>query len=445
MIWKCLKNKMDEYSGQTIKCADKVLTYAEILETVSDLNLDLKAQKYGILCEHEINSVIALLACFSANTTAVLMSYRYGESHCDKIIQQTELAYIITDKGGRLHIEQICEEKKEKENLNDIAIIMSTSGTTGYPKCAMLSRSAVLFNAEAVLDYFPICMSDTILIVRPIYHCAVLVAELLVSLMRGLNIVLYDHAFNPIEILHLIKQEHITVMCATPTIFTLLAKLSRGKISIQKIVLSGEILTDLSKNILCDAFCDTEIYHVYGLTEAGPRVSYCPPDLFYKTEPNVGVPIRGVQVKIENGELLVKSPSMMCGYYGNTDAYNRAISCGWLHTGDMAEIKNGNIVIKGRKDSMIIRSGMNIYPQEIENELLKSDFVTEAVAYPIDLPGFSVRIGVKVVISREISVEEIRRFCIDKMPGYMLPDEINIVDEIPKNGSGKIIRKKVYE
>ena len=129
----------------------------------------------------------------------------------------------------------------------------------------------------------------------------------------------------------------------------------------------------------------------------------------------------------------------MKGYYNDPDATAKAIRNGWLYTGDIAERdESGRVYIKCRRDNMIIRSGMNIYPQEIENALKQDERIRDVLAYGEKNETVSEKIHIKVVTA--LSKSEIFEVCRKHLSTYQLPDVINIVDEIPKNASGKVIR-----
>ena len=146
-------------------------------------------------------------------------------------------------------------------------------------------------------------------------------------------------------------------------------------------------------NRIAKTFAGTRIYHVYGLTEACPRVSYLPPELFEKHLGSVGVPLSSVSIKIvkvdgegarvgEDGILWVKGENIMLGYYNAPDMTDKVLRDGWLCTGDVAYMNaDGMLYIKGRSDNMIIRAGMNVYPAEIENALSEDRRVKEVMAY----------------------------------------------------------------
>ena len=154
----------------------------------------------------------------------------------------------------------------------------------------------------------------------------------------------------------------------------------------------------------------------------------------------MGRPLDSLRARIVDGELQLAGPSIMKGYYNRPEATDRALEGGWLHTGDMAERDGaGRLYIRGRRDNMIIRSGMNIYPQEIENALRGERGIAEALAFGVRDERVGQRIHLQV--ATDLTRAEVYRVCQARLPGFQLPDVIEVVKEIPKNASGKILRK----
>lgn len=190
------------------------------------------------------------------------------------------------------------------------------------------------------------------------------------------------------------------------------------------------------------AMPDTRIYNVYGLTEASPRISYLPCEQFDRHPTSVGVPLRSVQARIVDGELLVRGLSIMKGYYRQPEATAKALDGGWLHTGDMVEAdSNGYLYIHGRRDDMIIRGGMNIYPQEIENAVKQDGRIVDAMVWGTR----DGRVGQKInimALAPGIGENELLQICRERLPGYQLPDHAQLVSALPRNGSGKLLRPR---
>jgi len=438
MLYEFLKEKMLQYPDQVISNDTETITYQELLEYAEAFGETLTKDKYGLLFESDLDTAKALLACLYANKTAILLSKRYGEAHTQRIIETVKLSYLITEDG----IKHISDEEDECEDLSNVALIMCTSGTTGKPKGAMITCDNLITNLTDISKYFGINSSDHILIARPLYHCAVLTGEFLISLCKGLRISFMTEGFAPAKILKKAKGTNVTTLCGTPTLLYHLSGMSlksKDPLVLKNIAVSGECMTQTVAQIMRKAFPNTDIYNVYGLTEASPRVSYLSPEEFDNNPTSVGVPLSSLRAKVIGNELLISGNSIMKGYYNNPEATAHAKQDGWLHTGDIAEMDaHGRIYIKCRKDNMIIRAGMNIYPQEIENALKKVESIVDVLAYGVKKDTVSEKIYIKVVTA--LRKTEVYNICKEKLLSYELPDVIEIVDELPKNASGKVIR-----
>lgn len=477
MLWNIIKTKMLESKDSQITDSENSYTYSQIVNRVNAISHNLSAavhqkSKCGILCESGLNTALAILACFNSNIIPVPMSKSYGAEHCRKIFKSTKPDFIIADRDSGC----LCEtgfpvfniednemqgkvlEKMPDPQLLEAALIMCTSGTSGLPKGAVITAQGLINNIKDIDRYFSISKKDKILIARPLYHCAVLTGELLISLYKGVNICFYDGKYNPALILGILGDRNITVLCGTPTLFNHLALYAKGlnmNPALRVAVLSGECLSSgVAENIRAQ-FKDTDIYNVYGLTEASPRVSYLPPDLFNSYPESVGVPLDSVSVKIvdddfaeildeKDGNLMINAPSVMSGYYNDEKLTAKTIIDGWLYTGDIA-CKNdeGLLFIKGRADDMIIKAGMNIYPKDIENALIKSPKISQIMARRYASKNTQT-ISIDVILAENYmsaSAHEIMGECKRLLAPYQWPGRINIVNFLPKNASGKIVRK----
>jgi acyl-CoA synthetase (AMP-forming)/AMP-acid ligase II len=450
MIFGYLQSKMQKNLDSLIYDETNVISYGGLLKYAETFGENLRkydCRKFGILCRSELNSAKALMACFYVRKTVVMLSHRYGEKHNRNIIETAGLTHIITDNGIEIMSGSNTKLKaNDSEILSDTPLIMYTSGTTGNPKGTMLTHENLITNLKDIEAYFKIRKGQKILIARPLYHCAVLTGEFFISLVKGLDIIFNNNGFNPADILRAVRQNDISVLCGTPSMLyhiSSAAKKTTQPLPIKTVAVSGECMTAKTAELMRSALPSADIYHVYGLTEASPRVSYLPPELFDKHPLSVGLPLNSLKAKIKDGELLVKGGSVMKGYYNDTEATKKVIKNGWLHTGDIAEIdESGMITIKSRKDDMIIRAGINIYPQEIENALKKDERITEAVVCGINNETAGQKICLRAVAGN-LSKSEIFNICKKLLPLYQLPDIIEVVDAVPKNASGKVIRRKL--
>lgn len=445
MLWEFIKHNMLSHPGSEIAEETAAMTYEEAVVFAENFSKKLQGPCYAVLCQSELMASLALLSCFAAGVTAVPLSYRYGEQHLRRILETIHPPFVITDMGGTLTVVDVDtgEYGKDLMPTPTPAVILCTSGTTGKPKGVMLSEKNILTNLRDIQSYFSVEKKDKILIARPLYHCAVLTGEWLLALSKGMDIRFYSRPCNPAELLATIRAHDITAMGGTPTLLQLLARFGEREAEpfpLQHVVVSGEPLGRQAGTRIRKGFPNATIYHVYGLTEASPRVAYLPPELFDTQSDWVGKPLPSVQVAILDGELCVKGDNVMLGYYNDRALTQKVLRDGWLHTGDMAVMnEEGLIQIKGRKDNMIIRAGMNLYPQELENALLADERVEEVLVYGIQDELWGQRIGLQVK-GKFHSQAAVCRLCAKVLPPYAQPSKVELVDSLPKNGSGKLIR-----
>ena len=454
-LWNYIKQHLQNHPEQTVSENTASMSYEDMAIWAEEFSKKLYGiECCAILCSSEMTASMALLACFAAGVTAVPLSMRYGEAHCNKILDTISPDGIIMDTNGEITVYKLkdCQYITPPDHP---ALIMCTSGTTGKPKGAMLSEKNIWTNVSDIADYFTMDGSDTILIARPLYHCAVLTGEFLTAIVRGANIRFYSEQFNPTKILELIKEYGITAFCGTPTLLSIMARFNRSNASetLRHICISGECMgAEVGRKIRA-AFPTCRIYHIYGLTEACPRVSYLPPEHFEEYPDCVGIPLKSVSIKIlneqgnlcranEEGILYIKGENVMLGYYREPEKTAKVLKDGWLCTGDIAIINDaGFLKIKGRNDDLIIKSGMNVYPAEIEGVVKQDLRVKEILVYGFQ-NSFGTQIGMKLVGAFS-SVEEVKQLCMKVLPSFQVPSVIELVDELPKNGSGKIIRRKM--
>lgn len=451
-LWSFLKEKMLCNSQQTICEKGAKLSFEELIVWAERFSKELEGIRCcAILCKSQMATAMALLGCFAAGVTALPLSLRYGEKHCQKILETISPDALITDENGEFQICTIFDSDYKTPKVHP-ALIMCTSGTTGTPKGIMLSEKNIIANVSDIADYFKIGTSDSILISRPLFHCAVLTGEFLCSLIKGTKITFFSDAFDPIKIISLLKQEEITVFGATPTLLNILSdfknKLEPNKL--KHICVSGECMDRKTGKRIAQSFPKRKIYHVYGLTEAAPRVAYLPPELFSRYPDHVGLPLNSISLKLltkdgktpdagKEGVIWIKGPNVMIGYYNDKAKTSETIKKGWLCTNDIGVInKAGLLKIKGRCDDIIIRSGMNIYPAEIESALKTDPRVKEVLVFGYKTK-YGTQIGVRIVGDFSSS-DEVKKTCIKLLPMYQVPSLIELVDKLPKNGSGKIIR-----
>ena len=452
-IWSFLKKQMLKNPTQYICENNAEMNYADLVAYAEIFAKKLASETCcAVMCNSEMAQAIGILSCFAANVTVVPISLKYGEAHCKRIIKFISPSALITDLNGELNILKF-DVSNHKRN-KDVALIMCTSGTTGTPKGVMLSHKNIICNVSDISQYYSLNSKDSILISRPLYHSGVLTGEFLLGLIRGARVRFYSDKFNPYMILNLINQYSITSLCATPTMWNAICRCCREpNHTLKSIGISGECLSRDIGNKILNTFPNAKIHHGYGLTEASPRVSYLPYKEFKYYMEYVGIPLRSVKIKIlthngkiakqgESGILWVQGNNVMMGYYQSPELTRKTIRDGWLCTGDIAQIDdNGYLKILGRSDDMIIRAGMNIYPQEIESIVRLDKRVNDVYVYGVENNKTGVGLAMDIVGDFE-SNDEVRKMCCDMLPAYQVPVSISIVPSLNKTPTGKIVRKR---
>jgi len=348
----------------------------------------------------------------------------------------------------------------------DAINVQYTSGTTGFPKAAMLSHRNLLLNAFYIGQCQQLTHEDRICIPVPFYHCFGCVLGTLCAVVYGAAMVVPADTFHAGATLNAIERFGATAIYGVPTMF--IAELSDPSLATRN-------LASLRTGIMAGSPCPIEVMrqvvdrmgarHItiaYGQTEASPVVTQTRTDdpLELRVE-TVGRPLPGVEVKIvdahsgaelgdnEPGELCTRGHLVMLGYYKDPDATRAAIDPdGWLHTGDIAlRLANGYYRITGRIKDMVIRGGENIYPREIEEFLFTHSAVEQAsvVGVPDDRYVEELCAWIKLKDSASVTEDEIRKFCRQYLAHYKVPRYVKFVREFPQTVTGKIQKFKIRE
>jgi HIP---CoA ligase len=338
----------------------------------------------------------------------------------------------------------------------DISDIIFTSGTTGAPKGAMLTHGASVRTYTAWSDLVGLRHGDRYLIVYPFFHTAGLKSGILACVLTGATI--YPHpVFDVVSVMRRVAEERITMLPGPPTVFQSILNhpdFASFDLSSLRLAVTGAAVVPVSIiRRMRDELRFENVVTGYGLTETTGTVSMCrhddPPEVIAET---VGRPLPGVEVRVVDddgtdapiGELLVRGFNVMKGYFNNPEATAEAIDAeGWLKTGDVGLIDDrGNLRITDRKKDMFIVGGFNAYPAEIENALLGHPDVAQVavVGVPDDRLG---EIGVAFVLPRPghtVDPAQVIEWCKDRMANFKVPRRVVVVDALPLNPSGKVMK-----
>lgn len=342
---------------------------------------------------------------------------------------------------------------------DDLAVILYTSGTTGKPKGAMLTHKNLYSNAMDAGHFLNFSSTEKVIATLPAFHVFCLTVALNAPLMYGATVILVPK-FSPKVIFDIIRTQKATVFAGVPTMYNFLYQYPEGKTedfeSIRLCISGGSSLpVALLENF--EKKFNVVISEGYGLSEASPVTTFNPLDRPRKAG-SIGTNISNVLNRVVNelgedvpvgvvGELIVKGPNVMKGYYKMPEETINTIRDGWLYTGDLARMdEDGYFYIVDRKKELILVGGFNVYPREVEEVLYNHPEVVECAV--IGLPDENLGEYVKayvVVKNSEVTDQVLIEYCKAHLVKYKVPSSIEIISEIPKNATGKILRRALKE
>lgn len=346
---------------------------------------------------------------------------------------------------------------------DDLAILQYTGGTTGVSKGAMLTQSNILANMAQIQNCARAIVNDgeeTVLTALPLYHIFALAVNFLSFLAMGQRMILVPKPV-PIEnTVKIFRKYKITVMTGVNTLYNSLANnpdFQANPAKTLKIALGGGMAVQEAVQKKWRALTGKSILEGFGLTEASPVTHINPSESLIRTN-SIGIPVastlskvvdeQGTEVALgETGELIVQGPQVMAGYWQLPDETKKTIRDGWLWTGDMARMDaDGYFYIVDRKKDMILVSGFNVYPNEIEEVLASHPKVLEAAVVGIaDADsGESVKAFV-VAKDPSLTIEELKAHCKEQLTGYKRPKSFELRKDLPKTNVGKILRRELRD
>ncbi len=343
----------------------------------------------------------------------------------------------------------------------DIALLQYTGGTTGLPKGAMLTQRNLVANALQLRAWFPRARrgEGSFLSVLPFFHVYGMTVALNVPISMGATLILIPR-FQIKELLRTIKRYRPTIFPGVPTIYIAINQyphLERYPLSSIEECISGSAPLPLEVQQRFEALSGSRLVEGYGLSEASP-VTHC--NLFYgrQVKGSIGLPLPDTEARIvdptsdeplepgEVGELVVRGPQVMAGYWNCPEETERALRGGWLHTGDLARMdEQGFFYIVDRLKEMINCSGFKVYPREVEEVLYSYPGVAEAavIGIPDKYRGESVKAFIVAKRGVRLKTAELIAYCRERLAKYKLPHQIEFRETLPKSLVGKVLKREL--
>ena len=460
-IWMC---------GATVVPINPMYTSEEQSRLIADCGASL------IICQDDLFQATAPAATMAENLRAIITT-----SPLDLLDPLQEIPGQLRS-STRLHCEGALDlvillNRNDTERFNlirpkrqDLAYLVYTSGTTGPPKGAMLTHANIVYNTHVYEKAIRLDRNDVVLGVAPMFHITGIVAHLAVSFRLAIPFVLF-HRFEAADVLQLIETHRITFTVAAITVYTALLnhpELKQHNISTFRKAYSGGAPVSPSTVENFQRTLGLTLHNVYGLTESASPVTITPlgekgPVDEASGALSVGLVIPGVDAWIVNennpdeilppgeaGELVLKGPCMIDGYWKKPEETNHVIKEGRFFTGDIAKIdENGWCYIVDRKKDLINVSGFKVWPRDVEDVLYQHPSVKEAavVGIPDEYRGETVKAYVSLNdnFKGKTTPAELIAFCKEKMAAFKYPRQLDIIDEIPKTLTGKFLRRQLRE
>ncbi len=495
-----LESSANKYPDKTALIHDgQKYTFAEIEMLVNNLAMTLSecgvipGDRVAIIFHNCIEYVVSYYAAMKCGGVSVPLSSDIKSSGLKTILSELDAAALITsskfdeviadvelpdfrlkaliiknplkisdsDAANVVSWDDAVKGNAVKFNLDipasSLASIIYTSGSTGVPKGVMLTHSNIAANTDSICSFLKLSENDRQMVVLPFFY--VMGKSLLnTHFAAGASVVINNKFAYTASVLKQMEELAVTGFSGVPSTYAYLlhrsplASYRERLTSLRYCSQAGghmpkQIKEDLRK-ILPD---HTEIFIMYGATEASARLTYLPPEKFAEKIESIGIPIPGVTMKvIDNdgnqllagvtGELVGSGMNIMQGYWKDPELTGKVLDSNGYHTGDLGYAdEDGFLYLVGRKDSMLKCGGHKINPQEVEDALIETGLLVEAaiIGVPDDLMGNRL-VAFAVTISNDTTGNEILTECSRILPKYKIPSEIKLVKSLPKKSSGKI-------
>jgi acyl-CoA synthetase (AMP-forming)/AMP-acid ligase II len=463
---------------------ERTVTFAELLEDVRETARGYVAlglapgDRVVVWGPNSITWAVRALAVTYAGAVLVPANSRYTGHEVADLVARTHARLAVVEDGflGRTQVADLesvgigdcrilpmdtapdpgdvsaddVDARAEAVQADDVADILFTSGTTGRSKGAMSAHRQTVGVARAWGELGGLTVDDRYLVVNPFFHSFGYKAGIMVGLTTGAA--LYPLAtFDLDETMRIIDRERVTVLPGAPTIYQSLLDApgrSGHDLSSLRLAVTGAAVVPVALiEQMRDELAIDSVVTAFGMTEAVVVTMCRPGDDAETVATTCGRPIPGMEITTgEQDELLVRGEFVMLGYLDDPGATAEAIDGdGWLHTGDVARIdERGNLAITDRLKDMYISGGFNVYPAEVEQSLARHPGVVEAAV--VGVPDRRLgEVGKAFVVRRDpsLTADDVIGFARDRLANFKVPREVELVDSLPRNLSGKVLKTEL--
>jgi acyl-CoA synthetase (AMP-forming)/AMP-acid ligase II len=435
------------------------LTYRDLWDRAALVAGGLRAQgitpgdRVAIRLGNGADWVLAFWGTQLAGAVAVPVNTRFTEDEARYVIEDSGAAYVF--EGA---LPTGTPQVHESAGPDDAAAIFYTSGTTGFPKGAVITHANFLSNCESCRRAAGLDGALTTLVSVPLFHVTGCNSQLLVACYMGGTTVIMPQ-FEVDAFLHTIEDERIDVLTSVPAIYWLAINSPRfAETDVSSVGFlsygGAPIAPELVHRIMA-AFPGARVGNGFGLTETSSLTTYLPHDYAAEHADSVGFPVPVCDLRLDDlfgqknyGELLIRGPNVVAGYWNKPEATAETFADGWLRTGDIARIDDDGLVhIVDRAKDMINRGGENVYCVEVENALAGAPGVFEAAVVGVPDPVMGEKVGaVLVPMPGGLEVAEVQAYLAQNLADFKVPQFISVRTEpLPRNPGGKILKRRLRD
>lgn len=452
-----------------LRYRDEKISYADLAEQAARFAGRLQADGIGagdrvaLAAVNEPAFVVAYLGALRAGAVAVPTNPQAPGPELDRELGPVAPAAVLRADDLRAGPGPVTADLVPRDD-DDLAVILFTAGTAGHPKAPMLTHGNLVANLRQVLDHPGLRLrpDDVALGVLPLFHVFGLNVSLGVALAAGAAVVLVDE-FHPRETLGVVREHAVTVVAGVPAMYAAWLELPESEappdaFASVRLAVSGAASLHPRVAAGCRDRFGIAIHEGYGLTEAAPIVTTSALAGSTPREGSIGPPLPGVEVRLvdvdgadvlagDPGEIWVRGPNVFKGYWGDDEATARALTDdAWLRTGDIAVVdEEGELRLVDRSKDVIIVSGFNVYPAEVEEVLREHPAVAETavVGEASDRTGEAVVAYVVPVSGQGPAAADLTDHCARSLARYKCPARVEVVDELPRSFAGKVLRREL--
>ena len=474
-VFQAIKQETKNFSGKTAVIeGDNRISYGKLLSSAEEIASALKGKgvmpfhRVGLLCGDSIDYIATSLAVLSLSAVVVPISQGQTETEIASILDRIAVNFLVFEKGSYenegaqalqskgfhqkeffIREREITEEPCEEYYKINPAFIRFSSGTTGISKGVVLSHESIIERTDAADKGLKITSGDNILWVLSMsFH---FVVTILLFLRRASTIIICNNTF-PESLIEGITRHKGTFIYASPFHYNLLARtdlLSPESLKSVRLAVSTAIkLPDAVADEFSSKF-NLELTEAYGIIEVGLPFIKLSSDK--NKRGSVGKALPGYEVAIFNedadgaGEIFLRGKGMLDAYFSPWQNRHSILKDGWFKTGDLGIIdEDGFLTIVGRDKDVINFTGMKVFAQEVEAVVNQYPLVKESLVYGMEHPQYGQLPIAKIVLKdktgNKIDINDLRKFCYERLAPYKVPKDFEYVDHLPKTASGKIKR-----